>query len=139
MLRKNILKGDLEMVNYDEFWDFVKEKCGNFRCKNFKEFSGGAIEGAININVDDLRANLEKLDKNKMYAIYCQVGLRGYLANRIMRNNGFNRVNFGQRRVQSLVKSSIIVIVFLLTSRLQFFIWSLFNFNNCSIIIFFMK
>ena len=58
-----------------------------------KEFSGGAIEGAININVDDLRANLEKLDKNKTYAIYCQVGLRGYLANRIMRNNGFRAVN----------------------------------------------
>jgi len=35
----------------------------------------------------------EKLDKNKMYAIYCQVGLRGYLANRIMRNNGFRAVN----------------------------------------------
>ena len=91
---ENILKGDLEMVNYDEFWDFVKEKDAVILdVRTSKEFSGGAIEGAININVDDLRANLEKLDKNKMYAIYCQVGLRGYLANRIMRNNGFRAVN----------------------------------------------
>ena len=91
---ENILKGDLEMVNYDEFWDFVKENNAVILdVRTSKEFSGGAIEGAININVDDLRANLENLDKNKVYAIYCQVGLRGYLANRIMRNNGFRAVN----------------------------------------------
>lgn len=91
---ENILKGDLEMVNYDEFWDFVKENDAVILdVRTSKEFSGGAIEGAININVDDLRENLEKLDKNKTYVIYCQVGLRGYLANRIMRNNGFRAVN----------------------------------------------
>jgi len=91
---ENILKGDLEMVNYDNFWDFVKENNAVILdVRTSKEFSGGAIEGAININVDDLRENLENLDKNKVYAIYCQVGLRGYLANRIMRNNGFRAVN----------------------------------------------
>ena len=91
---ENILKGDLEMVNYDEFWDFVKENNAVILdVRTSKEFSGGYIEGAININVDDLRENLQNLDKNKVYAIYCQVGLRGYLANRIMRNNGFKAVN----------------------------------------------
>jgi len=91
---ENILKGDLEMVNYDEFWDFVKENNAVILdVRTSKEFSGGAIEGATNINVDDLRENLQNLDKNKVYAIYCQVGLRGYLANRIMRNNGFRAVN----------------------------------------------
>lgn len=91
---ENILKGDLEMVNYDEFWDFVKENNAVILdVRTSKEFTGGAIEGAININVDDLRENLQNLDKNKVYAIYCQVGLRGYLANRIMRNNGFRAVN----------------------------------------------
>lgn len=91
---ENILKGDLEMVNYDEFWDFVKDNDAVILdVRTSKEFSGGAIEGAININVDDLRENLENLDKNKVYAIYCQVGLRGYLANRMMRNNGFRAVN----------------------------------------------
>ena len=91
---ENILKGDLEMVNYDDFWQFVEENNAVILdVRTSKEFSGGAIEGAININVDDLRENLQNLDKNKVYAIYCQVGLRGYLANRIMRNNGFRAVN----------------------------------------------
>ncbi|WP_374363888.1 FAD-dependent oxidoreductase, partial [Cloacibacterium sp.] len=91
---ENILKGDLEMVNYDEFWQFVeKNNAVILDVRTSKEFAGGYIEGAININVDDLRENLQNLDKERVYAIYCQVGLRGYLANRILKNNGFKVVN----------------------------------------------
>lgn len=91
---ENILKGDLEMVNYDDFWQFVeKNNAIILDVRTSKEFAGGYIEGAININVDDLRENLQNLDKERVYAIYCQVGLRGYLANRILKNNGFKVVN----------------------------------------------
>lgn len=91
---ENILKGDLEMVNYDDFWQFVeKNNAIILDVRTSKEFAGGYIEGAININVDDLRDNLQNLDKERVYAIYCQVGLRGYLANRILKNNGFKVVN----------------------------------------------
>jgi NADPH-dependent 2,4-dienoyl-CoA reductase/sulfur reductase-like enzyme/rhodanese-related sulfurtransferase len=91
---ENILNGNLEMVNYDDFWTFVKENNAVILdVRTSKEFEGGHIEGAVNINVDDLRDNLHNIDKDKVYAIYCQVGLRGYLANRIMRNNGFKAVN----------------------------------------------
>lgn len=82
------------MVNYDEFWTFVKENDAIILdVRTSEEFDEGHIKGAININVDDLRNHLHHLDKNKVYTIYCQVGLRGYLANRIMRNNGFQVVN----------------------------------------------
>lgn len=91
---ENILNGNLEMVNYDDFWNFVQEnEAVILDVRTSKEFDGGHIEGAVNINVDDLRENIQNLDKEKVYAIYCQVGLRGYLANRIMRNNGFKAVN----------------------------------------------
>ena len=91
---ENILKGDLEMVNYDDFWQFVeKNNAIILDVRTSKEFAGGYIEGAININVDDLRENLQNLDKERVYTIYCQVGLRGYLANRILKNNGFKVVN----------------------------------------------
>ena len=93
-IAENILKGDLEMVNYDDFWQFVeKNNAVILDVRTSKEFAGGYIEGAININVDDLRENLQNLDKERVYAIYCQVGLRGYLANRILKNNGFKVVN----------------------------------------------
>ncbi len=50
----------------------------------------GTISGAINIPVDDLRSGLNKLPKNKELLVFCQVGLRGYIACRILTQNGFN-------------------------------------------------
>ncbi|KAF0236226.1 MAG: FAD-dependent pyridine nucleotide-disulfide, partial [Chitinophagaceae bacterium] len=33
------------------------------------------------------------MDKNQPIYIYCQIGLRGYLAQRILMQNGFDQVN----------------------------------------------
>ena len=53
----------------------------------------GAIPGAVNIRLGDLRNNLDKLDRNKLIVCCCQVGLRGYLAERILKQNGFKAAN----------------------------------------------
>jgi NADPH-dependent 2,4-dienoyl-CoA reductase/sulfur reductase-like enzyme/peroxiredoxin family protein/TusA-related sulfurtransferase/rhodanese-related sulfurtransferase len=49
------------------------------------------IEGSINIEVDKLRENLDKLpsDKNTPIYVLCAVGLRAYVANRILEANGY--------------------------------------------------
>ena len=39
--------------------------------------------------VDELRDRLKELDKDKETYLYCQVGLRGYIASRILEHNGF--------------------------------------------------
>lgn len=57
------------------------------------EHENGAIEGSINIPIDELRGRLEELDTDKNYMVYCQVGLRGYLAARILTQNGLNATN----------------------------------------------
>lgn len=57
------------------------------------EFSNGHIKNAINIPVDELRNNMDKLDKTKEIIIYCAVGLRGHIASRILSQNGFNVKN----------------------------------------------
>lgn len=57
-----------------------------------QEFSQGAIPGAVNIPVDDLRERLKELPANKPIAVYCQVGQRGYLATRILLQSGFTDV-----------------------------------------------
>lgn len=56
------------------------------------EFSLGAIEGAINIEIDKLRSNLNSIPKDKPIIVYCGVGQRGYLAARILMQNGFSKV-----------------------------------------------
>lgn len=56
------------------------------------EFEAGNIPGAINLPVDELRNRLSEIPKNKPIYIYCEAGLRGYLAQRILRQNGYNKV-----------------------------------------------
>jgi len=60
-----------------------------------QEFSAGSIPGAVNIPVDDLRSRLGQLPRDRQIAVYCQVGQRGYLATRILLQNGFSASNIG--------------------------------------------
>lgn len=57
------------------------------------EHANGHIEGSINIPVDKLRTRLAELDPSKEIWVYCQVGLRGYTASRILSQKGFRVKN----------------------------------------------
>lgn len=58
-----------------------------------EEFAAGHIPDAFNIPVDELRIRLAELPKDRQIVAYCQVGQRGYLATRILRQRGLNVVN----------------------------------------------
>ena len=60
-----------------------------------QEYSTGHIAGALNVPVDELRSRLGELSRNQEIAVYCQVGQRGYLATRILRQKGFMASNIG--------------------------------------------
>lgn len=53
------------------------------------EVQQGTIPGSINIPLDDLRSRLGELPRDKEILAFCQVGLRGYLACRLLSQNGF--------------------------------------------------
>lgn len=57
------------------------------------EYANGHIEGYINIPLDSLRSRLHELDPTKPIYVTCQVGLRGYVASRILSQNGFETYN----------------------------------------------
>jgi rhodanese-related sulfurtransferase len=57
------------------------------------EFATGSIAGAVNIPVDELRTRLPELPHDREIAAFCQVGQRGYLATRILRQHGFTASN----------------------------------------------
>ncbi len=60
-----------------------------------QEFSEGSIPGAVNLPVDELRERLDEIPRGRDIAVYCQVGQRGYLAMRILRQSGYEAANIG--------------------------------------------
>jgi len=60
-----------------------------------QEFAAGNIPGAVNIPVDDLRGRLAEVPRDRPIAVYCQVGQRGYLATRVLRQHGIEASNIG--------------------------------------------
>ncbi|WP_432558435.1 FAD-dependent oxidoreductase [Granulicoccus sp. GXG6511] len=51
------------------------------------EFAAGAIPGAINIPVDDLRERLDELPEGELL-VHCAVGIRGHIATRLLAAHG---------------------------------------------------
>ncbi len=84
----NVLRGDVKLCH-------VEEACRPtdhqklIDVRNPEEVAGGTIPGAKNIPLPQLRERLGDLDKAREYLVFCQVGLRGYLACRILEQNGF--------------------------------------------------
>jgi NADPH-dependent 2,4-dienoyl-CoA reductase/sulfur reductase-like enzyme/rhodanese-related sulfurtransferase len=60
-----------------------------------QEFCAGHLPDAVNIPVDALRSRLHEIPRDREIAVYCQVGQRGYLATRILRQAGFTAANVG--------------------------------------------
>lgn len=57
------------------------------------EFAAGHLPDAVNVPVDELRSRLSELPRDRRLVTYCQVGQRGYLALRILRQTGFDAAN----------------------------------------------
>ncbi len=88
---ENLLLKRLHIFYWNEL-DHIPVGATLLDVRNSNEYESGHIEGAINIPVDELRDRLYKLDKELPVYLYCQIGLRGYLAYRILRQHGFKEV-----------------------------------------------
>ena len=70
----------------------------------------GAFPSAVNIPLDVLRDHLDELPKDRPISVACMVGLRGYIATRILRQNGFDAIDLsGGYRAYALLKRAGLV------------------------------
>ncbi|MPL66731.1 Coenzyme A disulfide reductase [bioreactor metagenome] len=88
----NVLNGSIQLASWREVKDLNKDDSVLLDVRTQMENSMGSIPGSINIPVDDLRKRINELPKDKTIYIYCAIGLRGYLAYRILTQNGFKNV-----------------------------------------------
>ena len=91
---ENMINGEHETFRYFEIDELLQDS--NYQLLDVRtkmENRLGTIKDSINIDVNELRDNLGSLNRDKTYLVFCQVGLRGYLAYRILVQNGFKVKN----------------------------------------------
>lgn len=88
----NIISGVMPIVSWREMQATDKENITLLDVRTPEEFSFGAIAGAINIPLDEIRGRIGEIPAGKPVYIYCAVGLRGYLAQRILMARGYTDV-----------------------------------------------
>lgn len=83
----NVMEGRMRPC-YIEDLDQISPDAIRLDVRTEAEFAQGAMPGFINIPLDSLRERLHELDLTKEIYITCQIGLRGYLAQRILDQAG---------------------------------------------------
>lgn len=88
----NTLDGVMPVVTWRELAAADRSEVCLVDVRTPEEYSLGTIDGAVNIPLDDLRGRLGEIDRDSDVIVFCAVGLRGYLAQRILLGRGYRRV-----------------------------------------------
>lgn len=85
----NLLKGLVTNLQWHEVDDFSHGGGLIIDVREEVERSAGYIPGSINIPLPELRDRLTEIPRDKEIAVSCQVGLRGYIAARMLSQYGY--------------------------------------------------
>jgi NADPH-dependent 2,4-dienoyl-CoA reductase/sulfur reductase-like enzyme/rhodanese-related sulfurtransferase len=89
---ENIIGGLVKIVHWHELNEEELSRSFILDVREVEEYKLGKIEGAENIPLNSLRDRLKELPRDRRIIVYCAVGLRAYLACRILSQNGFSEV-----------------------------------------------
>lgn len=91
-IAENIINGKTRIIQWHELDKIDRDKLHLVDVRTSDEFSLGTIDGAVNIPHTEMRSFLDSLPRDKKIVLFCGVGLRGYVAERILVQNGFSDV-----------------------------------------------
>lgn len=93
-IAENVVAGHYKVAYVQEIDELRKQGALFIDVRTPLEFETGAIPGAINLDVDELRSNLSLLGESKARPIVvnCQVGLRAYVAIMMLKNLGYTNL-----------------------------------------------
>jgi NADPH-dependent 2,4-dienoyl-CoA reductase/sulfur reductase-like enzyme/peroxiredoxin family protein/TusA-related sulfurtransferase/rhodanese-related sulfurtransferase len=101
----NLLSGDYKTIEAAEMITTPSSDQQILDVREYEESELGKIPGSISIPLSELRSRIGELDRKKEILTFCSVGLRSYLALRILKLSGFERVrnlNGGYRMYSAL-------------------------------------
>ncbi|MGL5314410.1 MAG: DsrE/DsrF/DrsH-like family protein, partial [Peptostreptococcaceae bacterium] len=109
----NIIEDMVDIVQWYEVDEIVKNGGVIIDVREEFELVTGGMPGTIHIPLGQLRDRLNEIPKDKKLYTTCQVGLRGYVASRLLEQHGFKCINidggvktyqFVKRAEESIVK-----------------------------------
>jgi peroxiredoxin family protein/rhodanese-related sulfurtransferase/TusA-related sulfurtransferase len=89
----NVVSGDMKICHTEDIAEPRDDQLV-LDVRTQEEVDAGAIRDAVHIPVDELRERVDELPEDKEILAYCKVGLRGYLACRILEQNGLTCRNY---------------------------------------------
>ena len=103
---QNLLEGKMSPIYEDELKNINKDDTFILDVREIYELDLGKMENTTHIALSELRENLDKVPKDKEIIVFCQIGIRGYIAEQVLRANGYERVKnlIGGFRVSMLKK-----------------------------------
>jgi NADPH-dependent 2,4-dienoyl-CoA reductase/sulfur reductase-like enzyme/peroxiredoxin family protein/TusA-related sulfurtransferase len=90
---ENMIKGLTKVVTWAEIQELASKGAYILDIREQAEVLINYLSGSVNIPLSELRSRLAELPKNETIYVYCQVGTRGYTAQRILTQHGFNAIN----------------------------------------------
>ncbi|MEG1450948.1 MAG: FAD-dependent oxidoreductase, partial [Cetobacterium sp.] len=89
----NILNNRLNEIYIDDLKHYDSSKHFILDVREEIELVTGFFENSVNIPLSELRDRVDEIPKDKEIWTYCAVGLRGYLSERFLSQNGYNVKN----------------------------------------------
>ena len=88
----NIINGSMPVIHWRELKDMDLSGTTLIDVRTADEYSLGTIRDAINIPVDELRERIQEIPADKPIIVFCAIGLRGYIALKILTGHNFKNV-----------------------------------------------
>ena len=101
----HVLTGELSVIQPEDIHKFSGQIVD---VREPSELKGGKVKGSINIPLAQVRDRLKELDPTRPVLVYCQKGLRGYVASRIFKQNGFKVSNLSGGFAQAARLKSVV-------------------------------
>lgn len=91
-IAQNVMDGVTSLATWKTVGELQKKNVFILDTRTEEEFDLGSIPGAVNIPHTEIRSRLSDIPKDRPVLVFCAIGIRGYLAERILRQHGFTDV-----------------------------------------------